>query len=132
TLEELPPLRLERVLHALPAHEWVPINVVVEVRCEVGPRHDRRSQQRLLQRLERAMVDHLLALAGEGIFVNEVPCLFERDVITDDLDVLRIADAEPLFVGETNEIELHWVEALELGADRIDRDLVSTRQKDVL
>src|SRR5690606_19271808 len=103
-VEELAPLRLLRGLDAATAEGGVPEQVVVDVGGRVAPRHDGRAQQGLLQEVERAPVDLLLTPAGKGVLVLAEPEVDAGDVDADDLDVLRVADAEAALVREADEL----------------------------
>ncbi len=77
------------------------------------------------------MVDEVLALRGERVFLDELPVL-ERDVVADDLDVLRFADAQPLLVRDADERQVHRIETLHLRRDGVDGDLIGAGEQDVL
>ena len=47
-----------------------------------------------------------------------------RRLVADDLDVARVAAAEPLLVGQADELDRERVEAHQLGRHRVDGHLV--------
>src|SRR5262245_16896151 len=69
-VEQLAPARRQDVADARLTVHRIPVAVVVEPRGRVAPGHDRRAQQQVLERLERAPVDELLAPRGEGVLVQ--------------------------------------------------------------
>ncbi len=54
------------------------------------------------------------------------------DVVSDDLNLGRITDAQVEFVRPADEADIHRVEALQLGRDRVNRHLVGGGEQDVL
>ena len=62
----------------------------------------------------------------------EVPVLGAGVLVADDLDVARVAAAEPALVREPDELDRQRVHAHQPGGDRVDRHLIGARQDDVL
>src|SRR3990172_6535580 len=113
--EEAPPARPQRLPHPATADEWIPVDVVIEVAGEVGPRHQRRLQQLFLQGFQPAVVDHMLPAAGERVFLDEAPGRLLLDVVADDPNLFRIPYTQARFMGEADEANRHRVESLEAG-----------------
>src|SRR5437762_5877300 len=93
-VEQLAPVAGEDLLHPRLAVDRIPEAVVVGARSEVAPRHDRRAQQQVLERLQGPPVDELLPARGERVLVEaaaeaEVHAL---DVVAHDLDLGGIPD----------------------------------------
>src|SRR5689334_4507143 len=88
-IEQLAPRGLEDVAHPRLAVDRVPEAVVVGARGGVAPRHDRRAQQQVLERLERPPVDELLAARGERVLVEAAAEaeVHVADVLAHDLDL---------------------------------------------
>jgi len=77
----------------------------------------------------------VLHAAGEGHLLegaDEMPVLAAHLLVADDLDLGRVAAAQPLFVGQADELDRHRVQAHELGGHGVDGHLVVRGQEDVL
>src|SRR5512140_1329536 len=91
--EQLAPLSVEhRVDPPLP-EERVPVPVVVEVARGDRPGHERRAQQELLEAMELAPVNLLLAPARERVLVPVEAPVHVRNVEPLNHDLARVADA---------------------------------------
>ena len=101
-LKQAAPLGIHHFCHSLFPNERVPEPIVVEPRCKEGPGDDRAAQQDILQRLERAMIDHLLAATGEGVDALMEVEIHLGDVLADDFDLPHIAAAEASLMGQTD------------------------------
>ena len=133
--EQPPPRAREHVVHQPLRVERIPEAVVVDDAGDVGPRGEHRLQRPLDVLLHRPPVDLVLHPRGERHLLerpDEVPVLGPRRRVADDLDVARIAAAEPEVVRHPDELDRQRIEAHELGRDGVDRDLVGARQDHVL
>ena len=64
---------------------------MVKIAGEIRPGNQGGLQEQFFEWFERAVVDQLLAAAGESILLLEVPGRFLGDIVTDDLDLARVA-----------------------------------------
>src|SRR5215469_13947376 len=122
--EKPTPARLERVADARAADEVVPIDVVIQERSQIRPGSDHGTEQQALQRLQRAPVDHLLAMAGEGVARVKVE-IHAADVLADQFNLVNVAAPEPLFMREANESDRKRIEAHHFRRNGVNGDHVS-------
>ncbi len=78
------------------------------------------------------MVDQFLAAAGKGVLLDEIPGCFLLDIVADDLDLARVANAQTHLVRFADEADVHRVKALQFGRHGIDGNLVGGGQQDIL
>ena len=102
---------------------------------DVSPGREHGFQRPLDRFLHRAPVDLVLHSRGEGHLLerpHEMPVLAAGRLVADDFDLARVAAAEPHVVRHPDELDLHRIEAHQLGRHGVDRHLVRARQQDVL
>src|SRR5262249_57079562 len=96
-----PPGRLEPSFEDTPIDERPAIEVVVDVACENEPVDERSVEEQLLEPLQRPEPDQIAATdANEVLADMKMPILLCRVDIADNLDLARMSDAKPVFVGE--------------------------------
>ncbi len=130
--EKLTPVGLEGIANPAATDEVVPVSVVVEPRGNVRPRGERRAQQQMFERFERAPVDHLLAAAGERIGVGIEVKIDIRNVLAHHFDLAHVAAAQTAFVSQTDELDRERIEAHHLRGDGVDGDHVPAGEDVVL
>ena len=94
--------------------------------------YERRVEDRLLQHLRRAEPGEVAHEAVQCTADLESPRLLRDLGIADDLDLVRVADAESLLVRCADVLDRHWIEPHQLRRDRVDRHLIARCEDDVL
>src|SRR2546428_11298528 len=94
SLEEPAPRRRGKAANAFAADGGIPEPVVVDVRGERRPHHQRRMEQQMLERAQRTATDELIAPDHEAATGLESHVGGSRLDVPDDLDVARIGDPE--------------------------------------
>src|SRR5438094_618873 len=97
---------------------------MIETGSRERPGDDGAAQEDVLQRLERPVVDRLLAPARQRVDVALEMEVHLRDVFAHDLDLAYIPAAETGFVRETDVAEAQWIESHHLRGHSVDRYLV--------
>src|SRR5262245_11351124 len=98
--EEFAPFGAAHRGDALPADERMPVDVVVELGGGVRPRHDGATQENILERFQRSMVNHLLPAARERALIPVEAEVHPGDLLAHRLDLADVPDPEPLLVRE--------------------------------
>ena len=116
-----------------PIEQRPPIQVVVDLAGQDEAVDERGVKKQLLEPLEGTEPDQVAAAQPHQVLADvKMPVLLRHFGVADNLDVARVADAQPVFVRHADVGQRHRIEPHQLGRHRIDGDLVARRQHHVL
>src|SRR5262249_40555407 len=133
--EEPPPLAVQARTHLPAPEQGIPERIVIEHARQVRPWRQHRLEGPLDRALERPPVDLVLHPRGERHAAerpHEVPVLGGGRRVPDELDLAHVAHTQAGLVGEPDVPDRQRIEAHQAGGHRVDGNLVSAREDDVL
>src|SRR5438445_5086630 len=123
-LEEPAPRRAGESPDTRAADGRIPEQVVIDVRGERRPDHERRMQEKPLERPQGAAADQLITPDHEAPTGLEAHRGGREVRVAHDLDLPGIRHTEPALLAHPQIRDLQRVKAHDLRGDRVDRDLI--------